>query len=138
MFRHPITGCKLSRKIFQGGLFSVLAVTAAVDVGIIVNRNGAEAQVQGSIVDGLSVLAGQRIEYEQGVVQQTNLHQYPLLRMPGAPKMRVNFVPSTQRPTGLGEPALPPVAPAVANALFAAGGSRIRQLPFSAAGWQLV
>jgi isoquinoline 1-oxidoreductase beta subunit len=110
-------------------------VTAAVDVGPIVNLSGAENQVQGSIIDGLSAMLAQEMTFEDGRAQQTNFHQYPLLRMPRAPEVDVHFIQSDFPPTGLGEPALPPLAPAVANAIFAVTGERIRRLPIIKAGW---
>ncbi|MEZ5559972.1 MAG: molybdopterin cofactor-binding domain-containing protein [Pseudomonadales bacterium] len=110
-------------------------VTAAVDVGPIVNLSGAENQVQGSVVDGLSTLLGQQVTFENGRAQQSNFHQYPLLRMPRAPRVDVHFIESDFEPTGLGEPALPPLAPAVGNAVFAATGERMRRLPVSVDGW---
>jgi isoquinoline 1-oxidoreductase subunit beta len=110
-------------------------VTVAADVGPIVNLSGAENQVQGSVVDGLSTMLGQRITFENGRAQETNFHQYPLLRMPRAPRVDVHFIDSDYPPTGLGEPALPPLAPAVANAIFAATGERVRRLPLTDAGW---
>lgn len=110
-------------------------VTVAADVGPIVNLSGAENQVQGSVVDGLSTMLGQRITFENGRAMETNFHQYPLLRMPRAPRVDVHFVASDFPPTGLGEPALPPLAPAVGNAIFAATGERVRRLPLTDAGW---
>jgi isoquinoline 1-oxidoreductase beta subunit len=110
-------------------------VTVAADVGPIVNLSGAENQVQGSVLDGLSTMLGQRITFEAGRAEQTNFHQYPLLRMPRAPQVDVHFVASDYPPTGLGEPALPPLAPAVANAIHAATGKRVRRLPISEEGW---
>jgi len=111
-------------------------VVTAVDVGPVVNLSAAENQVAGSVMDGLSVLLGQRIDIEQGRVQQQNFDRYPLLRLPRAPAVEVHFVEGDFAPTGLGEPALPPVAPAVGNALFSLTGERVRNLPFSSAGWQ--
>ncbi len=110
-------------------------VTVAADVGPIVNLSGAENQVKGSVVDGLSAMLGQRVTFENGRARELNFHQYPLLRMPRAPAVDVHFIQSDFPPTGLGEPALPPLAPAVGNALFAATGERVRRLPLTAAGW---
>ena len=110
-------------------------VTAAVDVGPIVNLSGAEGQVQGSVVDGLSAMLAQEMTFEDGAAQQTNFHQYPLLRMPRTPAVEVHFIQSDFPPTGLGEPALPPLAPAVANAIFAATGERVRRMPLIKEGW---
>ena len=114
------------------GVLAVKRVTAAVDVGLIVNRSGAESQVQGSIMDGLSAAWLQEITIAEGAVEQSNFHDFPVLRIDAAPKqVDVHFIESSGAPTGLGEPALPPVAPAVCNAIFAAVGTRIRQLPIS-------
>ncbi|HEY1793269.1 MAG TPA: molybdopterin cofactor-binding domain-containing protein [Opitutaceae bacterium] len=115
------------------GALRVDRVVAAVDVGSqIVNLGGAENQVQGSIIDGLSAAVGQELDIRNGSVVQTNFHEYPMLRIPDAPRdIEVHFVKTDYPPTGLGEPALPPLAPAVSNAVFAACGKRIRELPFS-------
>ncbi|MEQ8860516.1 MAG: molybdopterin-dependent oxidoreductase [Pseudomonadales bacterium] len=114
---------------------NVHRVTVAADVGPIVNLSGAENQVEGSVIDGLSVMLGQRITFERGRAQELNFHHYPLLRIPRAPAVDVHFIESDFPPTGLGEPALPPLAPAVGNAIFAASGERVRRMPLSAAGW---
>ena len=114
------------------GVLAVKRVTAAVDVGPIINRSGAESQVQGSIMDGLSAAWLQEITIAGGAVEQSNFHDFSVLRIDAAPKqVDVHFIESTTVPTGLGEPALPPVAPAVCNAIFAAVGTRIRRLPIS-------
>ncbi len=116
---------------------TVHRVTAAVDVGPIVNMSGALSQVEGSIIDGLSTMVGQKITMEEGRVQQTNFHQYPVLRMPAAPPVDVHFIQSDYTPTGLGEPALPPLAPAVGNAIFAATGERVRKMPLTELGFSV-
>lgn len=113
-------------------------VTAAIDVGPIINMSGALNQVQGAIVDGLSTMALQQITMVDGVIQQGNFDQYPVMRIGATPQIDVHFVQSDNPPTGLGEPALPPLAPAVANAIQAATGERVRSMPLSAAGYQLV
>ena len=112
-------------------------VTVAADVGPIVNLSGAENQMQGSVVDGLSTMTGLSMTFENGRVQQSNFDRYPMLRMPSTPEVAVHFVDSDYPPTGLGEPALPPLAPAVCNAIFAASGHRIRTLPISEEGFSL-
>jgi isoquinoline 1-oxidoreductase beta subunit len=110
-------------------------VTVAADVGPIVNMSGAIAQVEGSVIDGLSTMLNLEITMENGRIQQTNFDRYPLLRMKDAPLVDVHFLQSDNPPTGLGEPALPPLAPAVANAIFAAIGHRVRTMPISKEGF---
>ena len=112
-------------------------VTVAADVGPIVNLSGAENQLEGSVIDGLSTMAGLAVTFENGRVQQSNFDAYPMLRMPATPAVDVHFVASDFPPSGLGEPALPPLAPAVCNAVFAATGHRIRTLPISEEGFSI-
>ena len=116
---------------------TVHKVTVAGDVGPIINRSAAENQVQGSVIDGLSAMLAQKSDFVDGRVQQTNFDTYPLLRIAHTPEVDVHFVDSDYSPTGLGEPALPPLAPAVANAIFAANGHRIRSLPLSDSGYHV-
>lgn len=113
----------------DGGLV-IRKITAAVDAGTIINLSGAEAQVQGAILDGISAAWFQKITIEGGAAAQTNFNAYPMLRMSDSPRqMEVHFVKSAAPPTGLGEAGLPAAAPAVCNAVFAATGKRIRTLP---------
>ena len=114
-----------------GAAVKVHRVWVAGDIGSqIVNPMGAENQVRGAVIDGLAqALAGQAIEFVDGVVQQSNLDDFPLARMPLTPEIEIAWVRSDKPPTGLGEPALPPVIPALTNAIFAATGTRIRSLP---------
>lgn len=119
--------------VSPAGALKVDRVVCVSDVGSqIVNLSGAENQVEGSIVDGLSAAWRQELNIDRGRIVEGNLAEYQLLRMPDAPKnIECHFLKSDNPPTGLGEPVLPPLAPAVANAIFAATGKRIRQLPFS-------
>jgi len=114
---------------------TVHRVTVAADVGPIVNLSGAENQCQGAVIDGLSTTLGLGLSIEKGRVQESNFDQYPLLRIGSAPEVDVHFIQSEYAPTGLGEPALPPIAPAVCNAIFAATGYRVRELPLSKEGF---
>ena len=114
-------------------------VTVAADVGPIINLSGAENQVQGSVVDGLSTMMDLAITFENGRVQETNFDKYRMLRMAETPEVDVHFIDSGEHsPTGLGEPAFPPLAPAVGNAIFDACGYRVRTLPISEEGFYLV
>ena len=113
-------------------------VTVAVDVGPIINMSGAISQVQGSVIDGLSTMAMQQITMKDGIVQQDNFDTYPVMRIAATPEVNVHFIQSDNKPTGLGEPALPPLAPAVTNAIFAATGTRVRSMPLSEQGFKLV
>jgi isoquinoline 1-oxidoreductase beta subunit len=110
-------------------------VVVAGDIGHIVNLSGAENQVQGSVIDGFSTMARLELSIEDGRVQESNFDRYSILRMPDAPQVDVHFVQSNFSPTGVGEPALPPLAPAVCNAIFAATGHRVRTLPLTREGF---
>ena len=108
-------------------------VVAAVDCGRVINPQGARAQVEGAVLDGLGAALAGEITVRAGVVLQSNFHDYRLLRIDRAPAVEVHFIDSEEDPRGLGEPPLPPLAPALCNAIFAASGRRIRRLPLSAA-----
>ena len=99
------------------------------DVGLVVNPAGVEAQLMGGTIDGLSTAIGLQITVENGRIQQSNFDGYPLLRMPDAPLVEVYVMPSTKSPRGAGEMGIPSAAPALANAIYAATGKRLRSLP---------
>ena len=117
--------------------FRVNKVTVAVDVGPIINMSGATSQVQGAVIDGLSAMALQQITMQNGVIQQNNFDDYPVMRIASTPEIDVHFLQSDNRSTGLGEPALPPLAPAITNAIYTATGVRIRSMPLSEQGFKL-
>ena len=109
-------------------------VTAGVHCNLAVNPRSIEAQIQGAAVMGLGMcLPGAAITLKDGVVEQSNFSDYPVPRMPDVPKFAVHIVPSADAPTGIGEPGLPPLAPAFANALAKLTGKSLRELPFKMA-----
>jgi isoquinoline 1-oxidoreductase beta subunit len=116
-------------KVEQNGSWRVLKVWCVGDIGSqIINPINAHNQAEGSIVDGISEMH-QKITFDKGRTTQTNFYDMPLLRIDYAPQIDVHFHVTNNPPTGLGEPALPPVLPAVANAIYAATAKRIRTLP---------
>jgi isoquinoline 1-oxidoreductase beta subunit len=119
--------------VSREGKLSVDRIVVVTDIGAqIVNLSGAENQVQGSVIDGLSTLMYPSLNIEKGRIAQSNFHDYPLLRMPDTPtKIETHFLKTDYPVTGLGEPVFPPLAPAVCNAIFAATGKRVRELPLS-------
>ena len=114
---------------------TVHKVTVAADIGPVINLSGAENQCEGSVIDGLSTMLGLEITMENGRIQQSNFDTYPLLRIGDAPTVEVHFIQSDNPPTGAGEPALPPLAPAVCNAIYAASGHRVHTLPLTKEGF---
>ncbi len=116
------------------GAVRVDRIVCACDCGIVVNRSGAEAQVEGGVLMGLNAALNGEVTVEDGRTVQGNFDGYPLLRIDEAPAVEAHFVPSAEAPFGLGEPPLSPVAPAVANAVFAATGRRVRRLPMRGEG----
>ena len=109
--------------------FKVERVVCAVDCGVAVTPDVIRAQMEGGIGMGLSAALGEAITLKDGVVEQTNFHNYSLMRITSMPKIEVHIVPSAEMPSGVGEPGLPPIAAAVANALFAATGKPFTKLP---------
>jgi len=109
--------------------FTVDRVVCAVDCGVAVNPDVITAQMEGGIGYGLSAALHEAVTLTKGEVDQSNFTDYTILRASEMPKVEVHIVPSTEKPTGVGEPGVPPIAPAVANAIFAATGKSVRKLP---------
>ncbi len=111
------------------GAIRVHRVVCAIDCGRVVNPDTVRAQMEGGVIFALTAALKGRIELDKGRVKQSNYYDYPLLTMAECPEIEVVIVPSEADPTGVGEPGVPPLAPALANALFAATGERVRELP---------
>jgi isoquinoline 1-oxidoreductase beta subunit len=111
------------------GEIRVHRVVCAIDCGTVVNPGTVAQQVESSVIYGLSAALFGKIDIVGGVVQQSNFPNYPMVSLKQAPVVETYIVPSTRHPAGVGEPAVPPIAPAVANALFALTGKRQRALP---------
>jgi isoquinoline 1-oxidoreductase beta subunit len=115
----------------QKGAIKVERVVCAVDCGTAINPDVIKAQMEGGIGFGLGAILKGEITLENGQVQQTNFDGYEVLHMEEMPKIEVHIIPSTEKPTGVGEPGVPPIGPAIANAVFSVTGKRIRMLPVS-------
>jgi isoquinoline 1-oxidoreductase beta subunit len=116
--------------VAKDGTLRVDRVVVAVDCGQVINPDLVAAQIEGGVVFGLTSALYDEITIQNGQVQQTNFDNYPMLRIADMPKVEVHLVPSHEPPGGIGEPGVPSTAPAVANAIFAATGKRLRRLPF--------
>lgn len=120
----------IEASVKDDGLPKVHKITTVVDAGSIVNPDGAKAQIEGGTIMGLSSAIGEAVTLEKGAVQQSNFSDYPLLKLADAPLVHdIHFINSGAFMGGIGEPGVPPAAPALANALFAATGKRVRNLP---------
>jgi isoquinoline 1-oxidoreductase beta subunit len=116
-------------EVGKDGGIRVKRVVCAVDCGIAVNPDVIRAQMEGGIGYGLSAALYGAITLKDGRVEQSNFHDYNVLRIDAMPQIEVHIAASNEKPTGVGEPGVPPTAPAVANAIFAATGKRLRNLP---------
>ena len=117
--------------VSQAGKVRVHRVVCAIDCGRIVNPDTIAAQMESGIVFGLSAALYGEITFKNGRVEQSNFLDYPILKIDEMPVVETHIVPNQEEPGGVGEPGVPPIAPAVVNAIFAATGKRIRQLPIS-------
>lgn len=124
---------QVARVSLQGGTVRVHDVFCAIDCGTVVNPAIVAQQMEGSVVFALSAALWGEVDIVQGEVQQRNFHQHPVLGLAQAPQVHTYIVPSERAPGGVGEPGVPPLAPAVANALFALNGQRLRSLPLRVA-----
>ncbi|MCV6606392.1 MAG: molybdopterin-dependent oxidoreductase, partial [Porticoccaceae bacterium] len=113
----------------QNDRVSVLEAHIAIDAGTVVNPDRVHAQLEGSVIFGLSLALMGNIEVKGGAVVPSNFHDYPVLRMNQSPLIKTWIVESNELPGGVGEPGVPPVAPALANAIYHASGRRVRDLP---------
>jgi isoquinoline 1-oxidoreductase subunit beta len=111
------------------GYVAVEKMTLVIDCGTVIDPESAGAQVEGAALRGLTLALHEGTEFVEGQPKDTNLNSYRVLRMGDVPEIEIEFLPSTEAPVGLGEPATTPVAPAIANAIFAATGARLRHLP---------
>jgi len=123
----------IEASVEKNGNVKVHRVVCAVDCGRVINPDIVKAQMEGGIIFGLTATLKTEITLENGRVQQKNFHDYQMLRMFESPIIEVHIVPSDVSPTGVGEPSVPPVAPALTNAIFAATGKRVRSLPIRSA-----
>ncbi|MBB3046322.1 CO/xanthine dehydrogenase Mo-binding subunit [Litorivivens lipolytica] len=117
----------------ENGAIRVHKVVCVVDCGLAVNPDVVKSQMESGIVFGLTAALKSGITLEDGRVMQSNFHDYPMLTLAETPEIEIHIMPSQEAPTGVGEPGLPPVAPALANAVFAATGQRLRDLPLKLA-----
>jgi len=117
----------------ENGQIRVHKVTCVVDCGQAVNPDIVRSQMEGGIIYGLTAALYGDLNLEAGAVKESNFHDYRMLRMNESPEIEVVIVDSGTEPTGVGEPGLPPIAPAVANAVFKATGQRLRSLPLKLA-----
>ncbi|MBZ5689039.1 MAG: molybdopterin-dependent oxidoreductase [Acidobacteriia bacterium] len=125
--------CEVAEVTVQGSNFKINRMVAAIDCGQIVNPESVRAQAESAIIYGLSAALKNEITVKSGAIEQTNFDGYDPIRISEAPPIEVHLLKSKEEPGGMGEPALPPAAPAVANAIFAACGKRVRKLPFQLA-----
>lgn len=129
-FSHRSYVAQVADIAMESGSPVLKKVTAVTDCGMVVNPTGANHQVRGGIVDGMGHAMYGNLTFENGIPKQKNFDSYRLIRMKEVPEIDVHYVDSGFDPTGLGEPALPPTGGAIANAIFAATGRRLRSQPF--------
>jgi isoquinoline 1-oxidoreductase beta subunit len=119
--------------VADGSRVRVEKIWSGVDIGPVINLSGARNQVEGCVVDALST-ARLEIDFAEGAARQGNFDSYSLLRIDQAPEVECHFIQTDNPPSGLGEPPIAPATPAIANAIFAATGTRVRELPLQRSG----
>jgi isoquinoline 1-oxidoreductase beta subunit len=129
-YSHNTHVAEIAEVVMKNGKPVIKRVVAAVDCGIVVNPTGAKNQVEGGVLDGIGHAMYPDFQFAKGRPTTNNFNQYRLIRMQDTPQVEVHFVESGERPTGLGEPGLPPAGAAVANAIYAATGKRLYRVPF--------
>jgi isoquinoline 1-oxidoreductase subunit beta len=136
-FSHQGYFAEVAEVTVIGKKVKVNKVWVGADIGsTIINPGQAMNMAQGAIIDGMGALMEQEITVDHGRVMQANFDAHPLLRITAAPAdIQVDFLKTEFNPTGLGEPSMPPILPAIANAIFSATGDRVRSLPFKKAGY---
>ena len=117
----------------ENGKIRVHKVTCVLDCGQAVNPDIVRSQMEGGVIYGLTAALYGGLNLENGAIKESNFHDYPMLRMDASPEIEVVIIDSGTKPTGVGEPGLPPIAPAVANAVYKATGQRLRSLPLQLA-----
>jgi isoquinoline 1-oxidoreductase beta subunit len=128
-FHHTPVAMVAEVSVGKGGNVKVHRVVCAVDCGTVINPKIVEAQLIGGVVFGLTATLKSSVTVEKGQVQEANFDEFPLLRMDEMPVVEVYIVDSRRPPSGIGEVGVPPISPAVTNAVFAASGKRVRRLP---------
>jgi isoquinoline 1-oxidoreductase beta subunit len=115
------------------GAYKINKLTIAMDMGIAINPDNVKAQIMGSALWGAGQVLSERLDFENGLLKQSNFHEYKPVRQVDVPEFDIELIESGRHPMGVGEPASTIVAPAVANAIFAATGARVRHLPITPA-----
>ena len=126
-----VVGQVVELKADADGGFNVSRVICVVDCGIAINPDVVKAQMESGIIFGLTAALYGQIDIDAGRIRQSNFHDYRMVRLAESPEIEVYIVEGADKPGGVGEPGTPPLAPALANALFAATGQRVRELPLT-------
>ena len=126
---HSYAATAAEVSVDRSGRYTIHRLVAGIDCGLIINPDGVRAQLEGAVTLALTKAIHGAITIRNGRVEQSNFHNYKLLRFDEMPEVEVVLIPSDEAPTGVGEPGVPPTTPALTNAIFAVSGVRIRRLP---------